>query len=127
MNRQTAAWVRKANADWEGARGLAARKPPLRDLACFHCQQSAEKYLKGLLQEIGAVVPRTHDLESLLDLLLPHDRTLAPLRRILQSLTKFAVDYRYPGKGATKRGMDAAIRHAERVRREARTRLGLPP
>jgi tetratricopeptide (TPR) repeat protein len=45
--------------------------PPLRDLACFPCQQAAEKYLKALLQELGAVVPKTHDLEELLDLVLP--------------------------------------------------------
>jgi hypothetical protein len=42
-------------------------------------------------------VPRTHDLEDLLDLLLPHDPTLKPLRRGLGSLTRYAVEYRYPG------------------------------
>ncbi len=125
MKRQTKAWVEKANGDWEGACDLAKRKPPLSDLACFHCQQAAEKYLKALLQESGTVVPKTHDLEAVLDLLLPHDATLAPLRRILKSLTRYAVNYRYPGAHAIKRQMDAAIRHAERVRGEVRTRLGL--
>ena len=127
MKRQTKAWVQKADDDWQGASDLAQRKPPLRDLACFHCQQAAEKYLKALLQEGGAVVPKTHDLEAVLDLLLPHDATLGPLRRILESLTRFAVNYRYPGTTATKRKMDAAIRHAERVRREVYGRLGLAP
>ncbi|SRR6266545_6275408 len=65
MKRQTAKWVRKAEEDMEGARELGARKPPLRDLVCFHCQQAAEKYLKALLQELGAVVPKTHELEEL--------------------------------------------------------------
>src|SRR5437868_1478456 len=87
MKRQTPLWVRKAEEDVEGARALAVRKPPLRNLACFHCQQAAEKYLKALLQNLGAVVPKTHDLEGLLDLLLPHDATLAPLRRSLKTLT----------------------------------------
>ena len=49
MKRQTGEWVRKAEDDWDGARNLAARTPPLIDLACFHCQQAAEKYLKALL------------------------------------------------------------------------------
>ena len=80
MKRQTAQWVRKAEEDWEGARDLAGRRPPLRDLTCFHCQQAAEKYLKALLQNVGAVVPKTHNLRDLLLLLLPHDTTLAPLR-----------------------------------------------
>ena len=125
MNRQTAQWVPKAEEDWVGARGLAARTPPLRDLTCFHCQQAAEKYLKALLQETGAVVPRTHDLDDLLDLLLPFDATLAPLRRGLHSLTRYAVEYRYPGPRATQRGMEAALRHAEQMRRELRGRLGI--
>jgi hypothetical protein len=72
-------------------------------------------------------VPKTHDLEDLLDLLLPHDATLAPLRRILNSLSRYAVDYRYPGLRSTTRRMAAALRHAERVRSELRTRLNLPP
>ncbi len=127
MKRQTAKWVRKAEEDWDGARSLAARVPPLRDLACFHCQQAAEKYLKALLQESGVHVPKTHDLEDLLELLLPHDATLAPLRRCLRSLSRYAVEYRYPGLRATRREMAAALGHAERVRRELRLRLGLPP
>ena len=66
MKRETARWVRKAEEDWRGVRDLTSAQPPLRDLVCFHCQQSAEKYLKSLLQELGAPVPRTHDLVALL-------------------------------------------------------------
>jgi HEPN domain-containing protein len=94
---------------------------------CFHCQQAAEKYLKALLQEYRVVVPKTHDLGNLLNLLLPHDATLSPLRRNLKSLSRYAVEYRYPGLRATTRRMTAAVRHAERIRREIRNRLGLPP
>jgi HEPN domain-containing protein len=127
MKRQTAPWVRKAEEDWAAANALAHQKPPLRDTACFHCQQAAEKYLKALLKENGAAVPRTHDLEEPLDLLLPHDPTLAPLRRALVPLNRYAVEYRYPGQRATRRQMAAALRQAGRVRQEIRTRLGLPP
>ena len=125
MKRLTAEWVRKAEADVVGARKLAVTKPPLHDLACFHCQQAAEKYLKALLQEWGLPVPRTHNLEDLLNLLLPHDATLRRLRRGLRYLSQFAVDYRYPGLQATRRQVQAALRWMERVRQEARTRLGL--
>ena len=127
MKRHTAQWVAKAEEDLDAAREMAARTPPLRNAACFHCQQAAEKYLKALLQELGVAVPKTHDLEDLLDLLLPHDATLAPLRRSAQSLTKYAVEYRYPGLRASTRQMLSALRVAERVRTEIRTRLGLPP
>ena len=126
MTPETAQWVRYAEDDWQVANEVAARRPPHRNAACFHCQQAAEKYLKALLQELGLAVPRTHDLEVLLDLLLPHDATLAPLRRGLRSLTRYAVGIRYPGMRATTRRMQAALRQAERVRRELRARLGLP-
>jgi HEPN domain-containing protein len=127
MKRQTAQWVVKAEEDIESAKTLATLAKPKRDAACFHCQQGAEKYLKALLQETGLAVPRTHELEDLLDLLLPHDATLALLRRSLRSLTPYAVNYRYPGVRATTRRMQAALRQAERVRTAIRARLGLPP
>jgi HEPN domain-containing protein len=126
MKRRTAQWVRKAEEDMEIARCLAALAKPKRDGACFHCQQAADKYLKALLQESGLAVPKTHELEDLLDLLLPHDATLVPLRRSLRSLTPYAVNFRYPGVRATTRRMQAALRQAERVRTELRRRLGLP-
>jgi HEPN domain-containing protein len=127
MKRQTALWVRTAEEDIGVARAVAAQTPPPRNAVCFHCQQAAEKYLKALLQEFGAAVPRTHDLEDLLGLLLPHDATLAPLRRRVASLTKYAVEYRYPGLRATTRQMQSALRIVKRVRAELRARLGLPP
>jgi HEPN domain-containing protein len=94
---------------------------------CFHCQQAAEKYLKALLQELGLAVPKTHNLNDLLDLLVPHDAALAALRRRLKGLTRYAVEYRYPGLRARTREMQSALRNAERVRAELRDRLGLPP
>jgi HEPN domain-containing protein len=44
---------------------LAADEPPA-DLVCFHCQQGAEKYLKGFLAWHAVPFPRTHDLAALL-------------------------------------------------------------
>src|SRR5262245_22058197 len=127
MKRHTAQWVSKAEEDVDVARALAARTPPPRNAVCFHCQQAAEQYLKALLQETGLAVPRTHDLEDLLDLLLPGNATLAPLRRSVASLTKYAVEYRYPGLRATTRQMQAALRVMERARADTRSLLGLPP
>jgi len=96
------------------------------DLTCFACQQSAEKYLKALLQEAGQVVPRTHDLELLLALLLPRDAALSSLRRAASILSPYAVEFRYPGRVANKRQARAALRHASKVRAAVRERLGLP-
>jgi HEPN domain-containing protein len=125
MKHQTAQWVHKAEQDWKVAHKLAGENPPPRDIVCFHCQQAGEKYLKALLQESGQVVPRTHDLVNVLSLLLPGDPTLASLRRKSRSLTQYAVDYRYPGEMATKRQMDAALRHVDQVRLKCRGTLNL--
>src|SRR5207248_9549841 len=102
MKRRTREWIRKAENDLLGARSLAGSTPPLYDVVRFHCQQSAEKYLKALLQERGPAIPRVHDLEPLLDLLVAAVPTLGTLRRILISLSQYAVEVRYPGMNATK-------------------------
>src|SRR5437764_384217 len=79
------------------------------------------------MQETGFVVQKEHNLEKLLDKLLPHHGMLASLRRSLRSLTPFAVNFRYPGVRATMRRMQAALRQAEHVRTALRARLALSP
>ena len=125
MKRETAKWVRKAEQDWEVAHKLAGETPPPRDIVCFHCQQAAEKYLKAILQENALVVPRTHDLADIIDLLLPGDATLTRIRRQAGSLTRYAVDYRYPGETANKRQMEAALRQVDQIRLKCRSKLNL--
>ncbi len=104
---------------------LASAKPPVHDPLCFHCQQIAEKYLKALLEEHGIPVPRTHDLDVLLSLVLPQQPKMASLRRPLNILTQYAVEYRYPGLHASSRQARSALRHAARVREHVRRVLGL--
>ena len=81
MKKTTAEWVRKAEADLAIVRRIRDAKPALHDGVCFHCQQCAEKYWKGLLQEQGQRVPRTHNLLDLLQLLLPFHPPLRSFRR----------------------------------------------
>lgn len=130
MKRLTKEWVQKAESDCLAAGILSRigseRRAGCHDLVGFHCQQSAEKSLKALMQESGLVAPRTHDLTLLVDLLRPLDATLRTLRRGSPFLTRFAVEFRYPRRRATKRQAQAALRHAETVRAAIRQRLGLP-
>ena len=93
---------------------------------CCHCQQCAEKYLKALLEELGLAIPRTHNSDDILNMLLPHYGGLSSLRRGLIFLTDFAVETRYPGENASKRQAVAAPRWAERVRAACRLLLGMP-
>src|SRR5947208_15321305 len=110
MKRTTRDWVRKAEADLVIARRISRSKTPLHDGVCFHCQQSAEKYLKALLNELGLAIPRTHNLDDLLSLLVGQHRSLRSLRRGLIFLTDFAVQYRYPREKPSKRQAHAALR-----------------
>lgn len=126
MKRKTGQWVRKAEADFAAANGLARERPPPRDIVCFHCQQAAEKYIKAVIQERGSPVPKTHDLDHLVEELLPSEPFLKKVHRAAASLTRYAVDYRYPDYSATTRQMNAALRAATRIRAEIRGKLGLP-
>jgi HEPN domain-containing protein len=125
MKRQTREWVRKAENDFVVARQSIQSTIPLHDAVCFHSQQCAEKYLKGLLEEAGLTIPRTHNLDDLLTLVLPYQPSLRLYRRGLIFLADFAVDCRYPGRNASKRQAAAALRWAERVRSAVRLLLGL--
>ena len=125
MTKVVTEWVKKAEEDYQVSLSLDQMKPDCRDAICFHCQQAAEKYLKALLQQHGALVPKIHDLIRLLELLLPDYTDLRSVRRGLNTLTDYAVDYRYPGTRATRRQTDSALRTAHRVREAIRQRLGL--
>lgn len=127
MKKTTAEWVNKAEADFQFAARSVGGADPFHDQRCFLCQQSAEKYLKALLEELGQTIPRTHVLRDLLALLLPHHPALRSFTRGLKFLTRFAVGVRYPGDKATKRQATSALRWAGKVRDACRAILGLSP
>ncbi len=126
MKPLTREWVRNAERDLATAtRELAVEDDPNYDAACFHGQQCAEKYLKAVLEEQGAHVPKTHDLLTLLEMLLPCHPSLDGLREPLEALTDFAVDIRYPGAEADMAAAADATETAREVRRRARLVLDL--
>lgn len=61
----------------------------------FHCQQAAEKLLKAVLIHAGIQFRRTHDLAELVQLLEDHHISLPEFLANLDTLTPFAVEYRY--------------------------------
>ena len=98
MTRLTLEWTAKAEGDFHSClRESRARKHPNYDSACFHAQQSVEKYLKARLQEAGLPVPKTHNLEELLRRLLPIEPQWASRKPTLVQLGNYAVMFRYPG------------------------------
>src|SRR5262249_50111788 len=72
MKKATREWVRKAENDYRFAMRNAQAAEGFYDQLCFHFEQSAEKYLKALQEELGLTIRRTQDLKEILAKLLPH-------------------------------------------------------
>ena len=86
---------------------------------------SENKGLRLLLQEQGIAFARTHNLVSLLDLLLTTDPSWDLIRPELASLTTSAVEIRYPGEIADRDDAKEAARVCKLARARVRERLGL--
>lgn len=84
---------KKADADFKSALRLIEYEPIILDTAAFHCQQAIEKYLKAYLVFMQVDYPRTHNLETLLDLIHATDNSFEAFHFL--NLTSFAVEIRY--------------------------------
>jgi HEPN domain-containing protein len=104
---------------------MRRRKHRVYDAACFHAQQSAEKYFKARLCEAGVGFPKTHDLVALLKLLQPVEPLWVTFLPSAQLLVDYAVDFRYPGDSATLAEARLALKNCKSIRREVRASLGL--
>ena len=126
MNPITAEWIAKAEGDFATAkRELGARKNPNHDAVCFHAQQCAENSRKARLQQSGIPVGQTHDLPTLLTLTLVVEQTWSSLLTDMQTLSIYAVAYRYPGDSADKKDARKAVKICESFRAIARKSLSL--
>jgi len=61
-------WLVKAQHDLASARKLSAGPDPYLDVAIYHCQQAAEKAVKGFLVFHDQPFEKTHDVEVLVEL-----------------------------------------------------------
>lgn len=127
MKAATRDWIQKGEHDFLAALDLGRRrKRPLHDMVCFHCQQAVEKYLKARLEEASIHFPKTHDLESLLHLLVPIEPLWTALLPATRRLKPFGVLIRYPGNDATKSQAKQALLDCKAIRSEVRLSLGMP-
>ena len=126
MNPLTLEWVEKAEEDYNAAKWLQQAPNPLHNSICFHAQQCVEKYLKAWLQEANIHAPRTHNLEELLNLIVPTLPVWHQWRPDFKIITAYAVDSRYPGESRTADNTQHAIHVCDAVRQAVRTQLELP-
>ncbi len=124
VNAVVAEWVLKAENDLTAAaHTLKLRERCPTDTVRFHAQQCVEKYLKGLLVDCDVNFPKTHEIESLVDL-LPPGRALSMSAEEQGRLTSYAVALRYP-ESPSPSLVEArkAVAVARRIRREVRRLL----
>lgn len=95
MKPESEAWLKKAEEDWLSASWLLEEDSPVVTPALFHLQQCAEKLLKACIAEQGSRFEKRHDLNYLLSII--QEPNLLPYADLLDELTPFAVEFRYPG------------------------------
>jgi HEPN domain-containing protein len=109
-------WFLKAESDLYTVKCLLEGDGPY-DTACFHAQQAAEKYLKGLLALMEQSIPRTHNLEELQQLCSGLVPSLHFPDVDLAELTPYAVQLRYDFEfWPDRETVQQALHIAERVR-----------
>lgn len=89
-------WQRLAAMDLSTAEYLKNMKPIPIEIICYHCQQSAEKYLKGYLVFCGMAPPKMHDLDELCKLCLKFSDSFKSIADQCSDLTAYSVQPRYP-------------------------------
>jgi len=91
------AWLAKAQGDLKAAKILSSSENGQRDIAIYHCQQSAEKAIKSWLVFREVPFQKVHDLERLLEVAHINSCPLTNLDEHARILTPYAVEFRYPG------------------------------
>lgn len=89
-------WQKLAEMDLKTAEYLKNMKPHPVEIICYHCQQSAEKYLKGYLVLCGMAPPKMHDLDELCKLCSKYSDTFNSIADQCSDLTAYGVQPRYP-------------------------------
>jgi HEPN domain-containing protein len=110
-------WFEFAEQDLNSAVYLLQMKPRPNEIICYHCQQSAEKYLKGYLVLEGEQVKKTHDLQYLCKLASKINEKLNDIEDDCIELTDYGVEVRYPFHiDVEDIDVDKAIKSAERIK-----------
>jgi HEPN domain-containing protein len=108
-------WLLKAHQDVLSARKLAEGLDPILATAIYHCQQAAEKSLKGVLVFHDQRFAKTHDLEVLLALAVDLEPNLSAWIAPTDRMTEYVAVFRYPGDvlEPSQSEFDQALRDAE--------------
>ncbi len=107
-------WLTKAQHDLASSRKLSTDPDPYLDTAIYHCQQAAEKAIKGFLVFHDQRFQKTHDIEVLISLAIPIEAQFSSWKDVGQHPTPYSAEFRYPGEEGEpdKAEFDQAIQEA---------------
>ena len=112
-------WFKMAELDFDSAKFLVAMKPRPIEIICYHCQQSAEKYLKGFIAYNGGIIPKTHDLQILNKECCYLHEGLKIIQDECIDLTDYGVQVRYPfHMELNEHDAKAGVKNAENIRKQ---------
>ncbi len=109
-------WVKKGDSDFIAAKTLAPQKG-VENQTGFHCQQAIEKWLKAYLIKQGEELRKIHDLTALVIDCEKYDPAFQELEPLVEGLTDFAVEFRYPGESATPEDVQDALDKTVKIRK----------
>lgn len=113
-------------ADLNSAIFLLSMKPKPLEIIAYHCQQSAEKYLKGFIAFHGGEIRKTHDLVVLNHDCSWYDSGFENVMEQCINLTDYGVQVRYPFHfDVEDRDVKVAIEDAQTIKSLVRALTGL--
>ncbi|MBS1987904.1 HEPN domain-containing protein [Candidatus Dependentiae bacterium] len=93
-------WIIKARGDLRAAQKLVAgdeeNDNEILGIVAYHAHQCAEKALKAFLVYQHQKIPKTHDLEGLLEECKKYDQHLMVLEKYIDYLSPYEMRTRYP-------------------------------
>jgi HEPN domain-containing protein len=115
-NKEGLKWFEYAANDFEAAKILSLQVQPKREIVCYHCQQCAEKMLKGYIASKNGKLQKTHDLVILCEACKDYDFDFEKIILHCSDLTIYSSEVRYPNILEIEQyHMQNAIRDANKI------------
>lgn len=89
-------WIKKAEKDLLTAEHELSFSDAVTESICFHCQQTAEKFLKGYLVFLSISFTKIHEIGELITKCENNDNEIFIFKEEADKLTDYAIIIRYP-------------------------------
>lgn len=119
LTQLTREWLTKALHDLQTARITSGAPGGPLDTAIYHCQQAAEKSVKGWLMAGNISFEKTHDVRWLVQQAAASCPEFTRFTEAAEVLTPYVSAFRYPGLTGdpmpTREEFDEALAHAQTI------------